>query len=55
MLVRVAEHAARGTTQIAGVHCYSFGGVLETARWLRAVAEGRFEIGPAGDAFSVRS
>ena len=55
MLVRVAEHAARGTTQIAGVHCYSVGGALESARWLRAVAEGRFEIGASGDAFSIRS
>ena len=55
MLVRVAEHAAGGTSQIAGVHFYSFGGALATARWLRAVAEGRFEIGPAGDVFSIRS
>lgn len=55
MLVRVAELAACGTSQIAGVHFYSFGGALALARWLRAVAEGRFEIGPAGDAFSIRS
>jgi hypothetical protein len=55
MLVRIAEHASRGTTQIAGVHCYSFGGALESARWLCAVADGRFEIGPAGDRFSIRS
>jgi hypothetical protein len=37
------------------VHFYSFGGALPLARWLRAVAEGRFEIAAAGDAFSIRS
>ena len=54
MLVRIAEHAARGTLQIVGVHVYSFGGAIATARWRRAVAEGRFDITPAGDAFSLR-
>ena len=53
MLLRVATHAARGTSQIAGVHFYSFGDALATARWVRAVAEGRFEIGAAGDGFSI--
>jgi methylenetetrahydrofolate reductase (NADPH) len=28
------------------LHFYAFGGSVETARWMRAVAEGRFEIGP---------
>jgi len=55
MLVRVAEHAALGTSPVSGVHFYSFGGALATARWLRAVAEGRFELGPAGNGFSIRS
>jgi hypothetical protein len=55
MLVRIAEHAARGTSQIVGVHLYSFGGAIATARWRRAVAEGRFEIDPAGAAFTIQS
>jgi len=29
---------------IAGVHFFCFGGLLRTARWLRAVREGRFEL-----------
>ena len=55
MLIRIAQHAASDTTQIAGVHLYSFGGAVATARWLRAVADGRFEIEPGGDAFSIRT
>jgi len=37
---------------IAGVHFFCFGGLLRTARWLRAVREGRFELTPDG-AFRV--
>ena len=33
---------------IAGVHFFCFGGLLRTARWLRAVREGRFELTPDG-------
>ena len=46
MLARIAQYTRGGKTQIAGVHFYSFGGALATARWLRAVAAGRFEINP---------
>jgi hypothetical protein len=35
------------------VHFYSFGGALATARWLRAVADGRFELSAAADAFAT--
>ena len=36
MLARIAQYTRGGKTQIAGVHFYSFGGALATARWLRA-------------------
>jgi methylenetetrahydrofolate reductase (NADPH) len=37
----LARHAA---PPIAGVHFFCFGGLVRTARWLRAVREGRFEL-----------
>jgi methylenetetrahydrofolate reductase (NADPH) len=53
MLARVAQHAGSAATRIESVHFYSFGGAVETARWLRAVAGGRFEIGPDADGFTM--
>jgi methylenetetrahydrofolate reductase (NADPH) len=43
------ELAQKLTPPIAGVHFYSFGGLVHTARWLRAMLEGRFELNPNGD------
>ena len=53
MITNIARDAASRTTHIAGVHFYAFGGALATARWLRAVAAGCFELDPEGDAFTV--
>lgn len=53
MLARIAQYAGTATTRIAGVHFYSFGGTFATARWLRAVAEERFELNAAADAFTT--
>lgn len=36
--------ARRAGPPIAGVHFFCFGGLVRTARWLRAVREGRFEL-----------
>jgi methylenetetrahydrofolate reductase (NADPH) len=36
--------ARRAAEPIAGVHLFCFGGLIRTARWLRAVREGRFEL-----------
>ncbi len=44
----VRDIARRGAAPIAGVHFFSFGGLIRTARWLRAVREGRFELTPDG-------
>jgi methylenetetrahydrofolate reductase (NADPH) len=53
MLTSVARYAATGATHIAGVHFYSFGGALATARWLQAVGDGRFELNADADAFAT--
>lgn len=44
----VRDLARPGGAAIAGVHFFCFGGLLRTARWLRAVREGRFELTPDG-------
>jgi methylenetetrahydrofolate reductase (NADPH) len=40
--------------QIVGPHFFAFGGALETARWMRSVAAGDFEIDPKGGPFRIR-
>jgi len=42
--VALRELARRAEPPIAGVHFFCFGGVVRTARWLRAVRDGRFEL-----------
>jgi methylenetetrahydrofolate reductase (NADPH) len=53
MLTSIARYAGSGTTHIAGVHFYSFGGALATARWLRAVGDGCFALSAGADAFTA--
>ena len=36
-------------------HFFSFGGSLETARWLRSVIEGAFELNEECSRFTVRA
>jgi methylenetetrahydrofolate reductase (NADH) len=43
--------AAQGSSRIVQPHFYAFGGVAATARWIRAVIEGRFEVNPDGGKF----
>jgi methylenetetrahydrofolate reductase (NADH) len=43
----------RADSRIFAPHFFAFGGVLETARWLRAVIEGSFELDPAERGFSI--
>ena len=40
----VRDIARRSASPIAGVHFFCFGGLIRTARWLRAVREGLFEL-----------
>ena len=45
--------AAQGSSRIVQPHFYAFGGVAATARWIRAVIDGRFEIKPDSDKFEM--
>jgi methylenetetrahydrofolate reductase (NADPH) len=38
---------------VAGLHCFSFGGFAQSARWLGAVAAGRFRLDDAASGFGV--
>ena len=52
VLRQLAQFAAgRGPGQFAGIHFFSFGGFARTARWIRSVQEGRFEIVPGRPGF----
>jgi methylenetetrahydrofolate reductase (NADPH) len=42
-------------SRIFAPHFFAFGGVLETARWLRAVIDGSFELDSAERGFSINS
>jgi methylenetetrahydrofolate reductase (NADPH) len=53
MLAHVARHAEARRSQLEAVHFYSFGGAVGTARWVRAVAEGHFELDADGQGFRV--
>jgi methylenetetrahydrofolate reductase (NADPH) len=43
--------AAQGSSRIVQPHFYAFGGVSATARWIRAVIDGNFELRPGGGKF----
>ena len=43
--------AAQGSSRIVQPHFYAFGGVSATARWIRAVIDGNFELRPDGGKF----
>ena len=40
-------------SRIFAPHFFAFGGVVETARWLRAIVEGTFELDPTARGFSI--
>jgi methylenetetrahydrofolate reductase (NADPH) len=45
--------ASRADTHLVHPHFYAFGGVMATARWLRAVMDGAFELDKSGEKFTV--
>ena len=51
----VRARAALESTHIVQPHLYAFGGVMATARWLRAVIDGRFELDADGTKFAVEA
>lgn len=46
---------ANPNSRIFAPHFFAFGGVLETARWLRAVTEGSFDLNEERSGFSIRA
>jgi methylenetetrahydrofolate reductase (NADPH) len=42
--VALRDLARRAAPPLAGIHLFCFGGLVRTARWLRAIREGRFEL-----------
>jgi methylenetetrahydrofolate reductase (NADPH) len=48
---RIGEGGA--SLDVAGVHCFSLGGFARSARWLAAVAAGRFRMDQAAAGFRV--
>ncbi|MGC2519796.1 MAG: methylenetetrahydrofolate reductase [Burkholderiales bacterium] len=56
VLRQLAQFVAdRGQGQLAGIHLFSFGGFARTARWIRSVQDGRFEIVPGKAGFRAGS
>lgn len=49
---RIAPEAAR--LGIAGLHVFPFGGFVRSARWMRDVAAGRFQVGTPGAGFDLQ-
>ncbi|MDB6091327.1 MAG: methylenetetrahydrofolate reductase [Gammaproteobacteria bacterium] len=47
----VRGQAAHSGSRLVQPHFYSFGGVAATARWMRAVVDGNFEVNPDGGKF----
>lgn len=43
------------SAQIVAPHFFAFGGAVETARWMRKIAAGEFDIDADGDQFRLRS
>lgn len=55
MLVGLVQGCVRHpASRLVQPHVYSFGGALATAKWLRAVMEGAFDMAPDGRKFTVR-
>jgi methylenetetrahydrofolate reductase (NADPH) len=44
-----------GSSSIVGPHFFSLGGAMATATWLRAVADGYFDLNPEGGRFELRA
>lgn len=54
VIALVQGRAAQSSTRLAHPHFYAFGGVMATARWLRGVVDGTFELDRSGEKFSVK-
>ena len=55
MLIELIKgRAGQESTRLAHPHFYAFGGVMATARWLRGVVDGTFELDRSGEKFAVK-
>jgi methylenetetrahydrofolate reductase (NADPH) len=52
VLRRLAQAQLNGSSDLAGIHLFCFGGYLRTCQWLQAIAQGRFELDD-NDGFKV--
>lgn len=53
MLLGLLRGASGAPARICGLHLFAFGGVMATARWLRAVADGSFRLSADGERFET--
>lgn len=53
MLLGLLRGASAAPTHIRGLHLFSFGGIMASARWLRAVADGAFRLSADGERFET--
>ena len=49
----VRGRAVHSGSRLVQPHFYAFGGVAATARWMRAVIDGNFEVKPDGGRFAM--
>jgi methylenetetrahydrofolate reductase (NADPH) len=56
MLIELVRGCARqGSSRLVHPHFYAFGGVAATARWLRGVVQGEFDLEKNGEKFTVHA
>jgi methylenetetrahydrofolate reductase (NADPH) len=56
MLIELVRSCSRrGASHLVHPHFYAFGGVAATARWLRGVVDGRFDLEKNDEKFTVRA
>jgi methylenetetrahydrofolate reductase (NADPH) len=55
LLGLIRGRAAYSNTRLVQPHFYAFGGAVATATWLRAVADGSFEVQPEGRKFILNA
>ena len=56
MLIELVRRRAREpASHLAHPHFYAFGGVAATARWLRGVVDGRFDLDKSHEKFTVQA
>jgi methylenetetrahydrofolate reductase (NADPH) len=53
LLAVLADGAGTPPSRIVQPHYYAFGGVIETAQWLRHLIDGTFTLDPSGAKFTV--